>query len=157
MNCAECCAWSDLNLRPCSTQEHLYVVVPAEFFPSTFQSKQVIVVLWAPWVYPPMLFSFFLPVCLSQDQGCLPGLVIFLDNGNPKVVLTALEVHLHVLLFLCTFISSFPHPFFSPIFPTSLFHHPAPPPGSELSRSSTKQSTIDEKWSWPSHQCQKNY
>lgn len=27
-----------------------------------------------------------------QDQGCLPGLVIFLDNGNPQVVLTALEV-----------------------------------------------------------------
>ncbi len=32
-----------------------------------------------------MLFSL-------QDQGCLPGLVIFLDNDNPQVVLTALEV-----------------------------------------------------------------
>lgn len=28
---------------------------------------------------------------IVRDQGCLPGLVIFLDNGNPKVVLTALE------------------------------------------------------------------
>lgn len=28
---------------------------------------------------------------IVRDQGCLPGLVIFLDNDNPHVVLTALE------------------------------------------------------------------
>jgi hypothetical protein len=28
---------------------------------------------------------------IVRDQGCLPGLVIFLDNDNPDVVLTALE------------------------------------------------------------------
>jgi len=33
---------------------------------------------------------------IVRDQGCLPGLVIFLDNENPHVVLTALEA-LHYL------------------------------------------------------------
>lgn len=33
---------------------------------------------------------------IVRDQGCLPGLVIFLDNDNPQVVLTALEA-LHYL------------------------------------------------------------
>ncbi len=28
----------------------------------------------------------------TQDQGCLPGLVIFLDNDDPRVVSTSLEV-----------------------------------------------------------------
>lgn len=28
---------------------------------------------------------------IVRDQGCLPGLVIFLDNDNPHVILTALE------------------------------------------------------------------
>ena len=51
--------------------------------------------------------DFLLPscqsgVCLSgdvycgfvlQDEGCLPGLVVFLDNANPEVVATALEVY----------------------------------------------------------------
>ena len=41
-----------------------------------------------------------------QDQGCLPGLVIFLDNGNPEVVLTALEVYT-VHKFLSFFLKKF--------------------------------------------------
>lgn len=40
---------------------------------------------------------------LLQDPGCLPGLVIFLDNEDPQVVLTALEVSpcsLYLLFYL---------------------------------------------------------
>jgi armadillo repeat-containing protein 1 len=33
---------------------------------------------------------------IVRDQGCLPGLVLFLDNSNPEVVYTALEA-LHYL------------------------------------------------------------
>lgn len=33
---------------------------------------------------------------IVRDQGCLPGLVVFLDNSNPEVVATALEA-LHYL------------------------------------------------------------
>ena len=29
---------------------------------------------------------------VDKDQGCLPGLVVFLDNRNPEVIATALEV-----------------------------------------------------------------
>ena len=31
---------------------------------------------------------------IVRDQGCLPGLVMFLDNRNPEVIATALEVWL---------------------------------------------------------------
>ena len=52
--------------------------------------KHDVVVLW----YSVVWIVFYL-ACLSsfvQDQGCLPGLVVFLDNRNPEVVATALEV-----------------------------------------------------------------
>lgn len=31
---------------------------------------------------------------IVQDQGCLPGLILFLDNPNPQVVYSALLVSL---------------------------------------------------------------
>ena len=58
--------------------------------------KHDVVVLW----YSVVWIVFYL-ACLSsfvQDQGCLPGLVVFLDNRNPEVVATALEVKEQVIV-----------------------------------------------------------
>ena len=51
------------------------------------------------YTLPPSFISFHTTL---QDQGCLPGLVIFLDNDNPEVILTALEVHMYMYTYACT-------------------------------------------------------
>lgn len=36
---------------------------------------------------------------IVEDQGCLPGLILFLDHPNPQVVYSALlvrSIHLHI-------------------------------------------------------------
>lgn len=43
-----------------------------------------------------ILFNEHLMFSLPQDRGCLPGLVLFLDNSNQEVVSTALEVLINI-------------------------------------------------------------
>lgn len=52
------------------------------------------------YMYMCMHFIYCTVCCTVQDQGCLPGLVVFLDNANSEVVYTALEVNTVHCLFI---------------------------------------------------------
>ena len=94
--------------------------------------------------------NVILPHRFLQDQGCLPGLVIFLDNGNPQVVLTALEVrnpYSCALLLKYSLTHSIMTPFSSLLLLT----------GSELSGAGPQQPSPDEERGGPPHQCQETH
>lgn len=92
--------------------------------------------------------SCSLGIFSPQDQGCLPGLVIFLDNDNPQVVTTALEVCVRCISHVRRFVLE--HGFYTK-------YCCLPYSGIEFSCSSTFQSTADEEWSWSTHQHKENH